>query len=130
MTSSGRGWKIACHHEHPRPPDKPDLTMPPASNPKHERRIAIGLAVLIAVVMVSLGALAIISGVSTGSTKSHGTVTLLGSRARWFGAVQVCLGMLALALAMPTKKVALGWMLAWMGLMFSCLVAGLVQSQS
>ena len=81
---------------------------------------------LIAVVMVSLGVLAIIIGVSAGSTKRQGIVTLLGSRARWFGAVQVCLGMLALALAMPTKKAALFWMLAWMRLMFGCLIAGLV----
>ena len=102
--------------------------MPQNSNPQSDRRIAIFLAVLIAMVMVSLGVLAIVSGVSTGSTKRSGIVTLLGSRARWFGAVQVCLGMLALAMAMPTKKIALGWLLTWMALMFGCLIAGLVRS--
>ena len=83
---------------------------------------------LIAVVMVSLGVLAIISGVSTGSTKKYGIVTILGDRARWVGAVQVCLGMLVLGMAMPTKKIALGWLLTWMALMLGCLIAGLVRS--
>ena len=79
-------------------------------------------------VMVSLGVLAIISGVSTGSTKKYGIVTILGDRARWVGAVQVCLGMLVLGMAMPTKKIALGWLLTWMALMLGCLIAGLVRS--
>lgn len=103
--------------------------MPQNSNPQSDRRVAIFLALLIALVMVSLGVLALISGVSTGSTKKYGIVTILGERARWLGAVQVCLGMLVLGLAMPTKKIALCWLLTWMGLMFGCLVAGLVQSQ-
>lgn len=102
--------------------------MPQKSNPQSDRRIAIFLAVLIAVVMVSLGVLAIISGVSTGSTKKYGIVTILGDRARWVGAVQVCLGMLVLGMAMPTKKIALGWLLTWMALMLGCLIAGLVRS--
>ena len=101
--------------------------MPQKSNPQSDRRIAIFLAVLIAMVMVSLGVLAIVSGVSTGSTKKYGIVTILGDRARWVGAVQVCLGMLVLGMAMPTKKIALGWLLTWMALMFGCLIAGLVQ---
>ena len=102
--------------------------MPQNSSPPRDRRIAIFLAVLMAVVMVSLGVLAIISGISTGSTKRSGIVTLLGDRARWFGAVQVCLGMLVLGMAMPTKKMALGWLLTWMALMLGCLIAGLVWS--
>ena len=102
--------------------------MPQKSNPQSDRRIAIFLAVLIAVVMVSLGVLAIISGVSTGSTKKYGIVTILGDRARWVGAVQVCLGMLVLGMAMPTKKIALGWLLTWLALMLGCLIAGLVRS--
>ncbi len=85
-----------------------------------ERRILIALAGLIALVMVSLGVLAIVDGHHVGSGRNSVVVTLEGSAARWMGAVQACLGMLVLAVAMPNKAAALRWALCWVGAGIAC----------
>ena len=97
--------------------------MQPAEDRMRERKILIALAGLIALVMVSLGVLAIVDGHHVGSGRNSAVVTLDGRAARWMGAVQVCLGMLVLAVAMPSKAAALRWALGWVALGLACFMA-------
>ena len=90
--------------------------LPTPEDTRRQRRIAIGLACLIAIVMAALGAWSIIDGHHVGKTRQGAMVSIEGNPARWMGSVQVCIGMLALALAMPGKRSALVWSLCWLGL--------------
>jgi uncharacterized membrane protein YgdD (TMEM256/DUF423 family) len=90
-----------------------------------QRRIVIALAALIALVMVALGVMAIITGYHVGHGRNSVLIVLDGARARWMGAVQVCIGMLALAIAMPSKTVALRWAIGWLVLGTLCFIAGM-----
>ena len=97
--------------------------MPSTKDRLRERRILIALAGLIALVMVSLGVLSIVDGHHVGSGRGSVLVTLDGSAARWMGAVQACLGMLVLAVVMPSKAAALRWALCWVALGLACFIA-------
>ena len=74
---------------------------------KRQRYIVIGLGVLFAVVMTGLGALSILDGYHVGKTRQSTVVAIDGSAARWMGAFQICIGMLMLSLAMPSKTAAI-----------------------
>ncbi len=78
--------------------------------------------------MVSLGVWSIISGFAIGTTKKSAVVAFAGAPARWIGAVQASIGLLPLAIAMPTKRIAVRWVVVWLGLTITCLIAALVQS--
>jgi ABC-type tungstate transport system substrate-binding protein len=92
---------------------------------KRSKRIAIALAGLIALVMVGLGLWFIVEGHYVGTTKRGTAISLDGNAARWMGGVQICIGMLALMLAMPGKKAALRWAFFWIALGLACFVLGL-----
>lgn len=86
------------------------------------RRIAIALAVLFALVMVSMGAWAIVESHFVGTTRRSVQVTTDGVAAQWLGAMQASIGMSMLALAMPTRRAALWWPIGWVTLFGVCLV--------
>ena len=81
---------------------------------KRQRYIAIGLAVLFAVVMTALGAFSIWDESYVGKTRQSNMVAAVGTTARWMGAFQICVGMLMLGIAMPSKKTVIGWMVTWL----------------
>ena len=66
--------------------------------------------------MVLLGAWAIVDGYHVGSGRNSKVVTLEGDAARWMGGLQICVGLLILAIAMPTRAAALRWALTWVAL--------------
>ena len=94
------------------------------SDQKREKKIAIALAVLMAAVMVSLGVWSIVSGFSTGSTRK-GVASFDGASARWMGAIQASIGMIPLAVAMPSKKAAIAWVLGWLAIAAGCFLAAI-----
>lgn len=97
---------------------------------RRQRRIAIALAMLFCVVMVSLGVWSILNGLSTGTTKRGTVASFEGASAQWIGAVQASIGMLPLAIAMSTRRVARYWTFGWLGVAIACLIAALVHSQA
>ena len=78
-----------------------------------EKRIVLALACLFALVIVFLGVMSIIKGIHAGHSKQGMSITLDGDPARWMGALEACLGMLMLSIAMPTKEAALRWLAFW-----------------
>ena len=75
--------------------------------------------------MVLLGAFSVWDGYHTGITKRGVHVVSQGDSARWLGGLQISIGLLMLGIAMPTKKVALRWMLTCVCIAFACLVMAL-----
>lgn len=105
--------------------DDDDETAASAANAgRRQRRIAIGLASLIALVRVGLGLLSILSGEHSGSSR-RGAVFFEGSPARWMGAAQISLGMTALALTIKTRAGAMKWMGFWLACAALAFVLGL-----
>jgi uncharacterized membrane protein YgdD (TMEM256/DUF423 family) len=88
-------------------------------------RVAIALAVLMAGVMVGLGVWAIVEGHHVAATKRGEIISLDGETARWMGGVQICIGMLPLMLAMPSKRAVVRWALIWLALGTACFVMAL-----
>jgi hypothetical protein len=76
----------------------------------------VALAAVFAIVLSGLGLWGIVEGHHVGRTKQGVHVAIDGNPARWMGVVQICLGMLMLALAMPGKRSALVWSLSWVAL--------------
>ena len=97
--------------------------MPPPDQ-RRQRRIAIVVASVFCAVMVALGGWSIVEGDYEGVTKRGTAISLHNDSARWMGAVQVCIGMLMLSIAMPNQRAALRWALAWVALAALCFVAG------
>ena len=95
-----------------------------------DKRLGIALAMLICLVFVSLGVVSIVTGVSATSTKRYGHVVLFDTVAQWMGAVEISVGMMVLAIAMPSKRLAQRWLLGWLGVAFGCFAAALVQANS
>ena len=97
----------------------------PLQEARRQRRIVIALAGLVATVLVLLGTWAIVDGRSVGGDRHSTIITIEGNAARWMGGLQICLGLLMLAIAMPTRTAALRWALTWVALAAVCLVAAL-----
>ncbi len=88
---------------------------------KRQKRIVVIIASLFALVMLGLGLLAIFSGHFAGTTKQGQLFSADGATAQLMGAVQICLGMMMLTIAMPNKSAALRWGVVWAMLFSVCL---------
>lgn len=102
-------------------------TMSLSDEPRRQRRLAIVLSVFFALAMVSLGVWFIVNGHAVGSTKRSVVVSFEGTTARWVGGLQASLGLVAMAVAMPSKTAALRWALAWLFVALVCLVAAFIR---
>lgn len=95
------------------------------ANLKRQKCIVFVIAGLFAAVMLALGLLAIFSGHFSGTTKRGQIFTADGLTAQWMGGVQICLGMMILTIAMPSKTAALRWGIVWAMLFLACLFAAI-----
>ena len=86
---------------------------PPQSakrKPARPNGIVRGLFTLIAVVVIGLGALAIVTEVHTGSVRGRGLVTFEGRAAVEMGVIMVVLGLMPLAIWARTPRQAQWWL--------------------
>ena len=80
------------------------------AEPEPRRRLpalAVALVLLVAVVLVALGAWALYTGIDTGRTRHGYTMSIEGDGARWRGLSHVAVGLAMLAVLMKTRRAAL-----------------------
>ncbi len=96
--------------------------MNPPRDLKSQQATLIGMVALISLSFVFLGLWCVVDGHFTGHSRQSATVTLEGASARLMGAFIACMGMVPLALTMPTKRWSLRWCVLWFLLAGLCLV--------
>ena len=86
-----------------------------------QRRIALALVGLIAAVMIGLGVLAIVTGVSAGTSRQGKLVVTEGDAGRWIGASEISFGVMVLGAAVRNPRHRLWWLLLWAVLALVCI---------
>lgn len=86
-----------------------------------QRRIGLALVGLIAAVMIVLGVLAIVTGVSAGTSRQGKLVVTEGDAGRWIGASEICFGVMVLGAAARNPRYRLWWLLLWAALALACI---------